>query len=160
MKIIGLDLSLTRTGVATQEGTSVLATPKKGYDRLRWIREQVLEACDGADLVVVEGPSYGSQGRAIHQIAGMWWLVTMAVDEKYPLAVAPPSTIKRYATGRGNANKDAMMLATARKFDWFGGDNNEADALWACAMGHEWAEDPIVTMPKASRIALEGVAWP
>ncbi len=160
MNVIGLDLSLTSTGVATQTETSVLICKLRGYPRLRWIRDAVVERCADADLVVVEGPSYHSTGSAIHQIAGMWWMVTMAVDEQHPMAVAPPSTIKRFATGRGNADKDAMLLAAARRFDWFDGDNNQADALWACAMGHEWIKESIVTLPRTHRVALDGVAWP
>ena len=46
----------------------------------------------------------------------------------------PVGTIKRHATGKGNANKDAMMAA-ARARGFSPADDNEADAiailLWA-----------------------------
>jgi len=46
----------------------------------------------------------------------------------------PVGTIKRFATGKGNANKAAMMEA-ARKRGFSPTDDNEADAiailLWA-----------------------------
>lgn len=39
-------------------------------------------------------------------------------------------TIKKYATGKGNANK-AMMIESARSnLGYHGKDDNEADALW------------------------------
>jgi Holliday junction resolvasome RuvABC endonuclease subunit len=51
-----------------------------------------------------------------------------------PYAGVPVGTIKRHATGKGNANKDAMMAA-ARARGFSPADDNEADAiailLWA-----------------------------
>jgi hypothetical protein len=45
-----------------------------------------------------------------------------------PYQGVPVGTIKRFATGRGNANKTAMIAAMqARGFH--PGDDNEADAL-------------------------------
>lgn len=41
----------------------------------------------------------------------------------------PVGTIKRHATGRGNADKNEMMVA-ARVRGWSPSDDNEADALW------------------------------
>ena len=51
-----------------------------------------------------------------------------------PYAGVPVGTIKRHATGKGNANKDAM-IASARARGFSPADDNEADAiailLWA-----------------------------
>ena len=51
-----------------------------------------------------------------------------------PYQGVPVGTIKRHATGKGNANKDAM-IAAARARGFSPGDDNEADAiailLWA-----------------------------
>ena len=41
----------------------------------------------------------------------------------------PVGTIKKHATGKGNAGKPAMMDA-ARERGWSFKDDNEADALW------------------------------
>ena len=38
--------------------------------------------------------------------------------------------IKRHATGKGNANKEAMVKAAEEKLGVAVGDDNEADALW------------------------------
>jgi Holliday junction resolvasome RuvABC endonuclease subunit len=38
--------------------------------------------------------------------------------------------IKKFATGKGNANKAAMIEAAKNKLDYPGKDDNEADALW------------------------------
>jgi Holliday junction resolvasome RuvABC endonuclease subunit len=177
MFILGLDLSLTSTGVAaistapagcTPTGVTQPIRPKKltGYERLRFIRRHVrgeIVRCL-PDLVVVEGPSYGSVGRGQHERGGLWWIVMESIDDLgIPIAIAPPSNIKKYATGFGggqNAGKDAVMLQACRRFDWFAGGNDEADALWAAAMGCEWLGEPVVEMPKEHRKALDGVEWP
>lgn len=167
MKVVGLDLSLTSTGCATG-GHTLPLRPKKmaGYERLRWLRQGVLDFlwAVAPDLVVVEGPSFGSTGSSFHQLGGMWWYITEAVDGTgVPLAVAPPSSIKRFATGKGGgveAGKDYVLAAAVRRFDWFSGGNDEADALWACAMGHHHGGDPIVEVPKTHLTGLDGVAWP
>lgn len=38
--------------------------------------------------------------------------------------------IKKHATGKGNANKDAMIYAAKTKLNYTGNDDNEADAMW------------------------------
>src|SRR4051794_3668552 len=165
--VVGLDLSLTSTGLATGGHTEALRPKKlRGYPRLRALRDGVLEFLGKVqpDLVVVEGPSYGSTGSSFHQLAGLWWFITEAVDATgVPLAVASPSSIKRYATGAGGgakASKDFVLASAVRRFDWFDGGNDEADALWACALGYAHLGDPIVEVPKDHQTALAGVEWP
>lgn len=167
MSVIGLDLSLTSTGVATNRGTVALRPKKlRGYERLRWLRDGVLANVHEhqPSLVVVEGPSYGSTGNTFHQLAGWWWIATEAiVSAGYALAVAPPSSLKRFALGVGGgpkAGKDFMVAQAVRRFSWFDGGNDEADALWACAIGYERLGRPIVDVPKTHLTALEGVEWP
>lgn len=167
MIVLGLDLSLTSTGVAGSTWTEAIQ-PKKlsRWERLRYI-------CDGVrayvtdfapDLVVVEGPSYNSQGGHQHERGGLWWMATEVIDSRaISIASAPPTNIKKYATGVGGgpkAGKDFVMLAAARHFSWFDGGNDEADALWACAMGYDHLEAPLTKMPAVNRQALEKVDWP
>jgi Holliday junction resolvasome RuvABC endonuclease subunit len=167
---IGLDLSLTGTGVASSRGwTRVLHPPAKarGHVRLDWIRDQVLEHVGSVDehLVVVEGPSYGNQGAGRqsghHERAGLWWLITHALWKRgIDYAVASPAGRAKYATGKGNAAKADVVREVTRRFAWFAGGEDEADALVLAAMGADWLGRPLVTMPQAHRKALEAVAWP
>ena len=46
-----------------------------------------------------------------------------------------PATLKRFATGKGNATKDATLAAAIRRFGFEGDDNNAADAWLLRAMG-------------------------
>ena len=41
-----------------------------------------------------------------------------------------PSEVKKHATGKGNANKDAMIRAAQKKWRKVIEDDNTADALW------------------------------
>jgi len=165
---IGLDLSLTATGIATVYETTVLK-PKKltGLPRMRWIEETVYDyviASDPPDaepIIAVEGPSYGSVGRGQHERGGLWWHVVERLDaEGFSVVVIPPTVLKKYATGKGNAGKDEVLLAASRRFDWFSGGNDEADALWLAAIGMELIESPVVAMPAANRSGIAAkVTW-
>lgn len=167
MIVLGLDLSLTSTGIAGADWTEVLK-PKKNlsFERLRFLRDGVAEYLEifQPDLVVVEGPSYNSTGGHEHERGGCWWLVMERVDWLgIPIGVAPPTNIKKYATGVGGgpkSGKDFVVLSAARHFPWFEGGNDEADALWACAMGYDHLTEPLAKMPAVNRTALEKVAWP
>jgi len=168
--VIGLDLSLTATGVAHMRGDQVVtdtitppANRRAGLLRLRWLRDHLLELIGAPALVVVEGPSYGSTGAGQHDRAGLYWLVLDGLWSRgVPVAVAPPANVKRYATGAGGgpkASKDAVLLAAARRFPGFDGDNNAADALWLAAMGTDRLTGATV-VPAAHREALAKCTWP
>ena len=48
-----------------------------------------------------------------------------------PYTRIPVGTVKKHATGKGNADKTAMLLAAATRWgSWPIADDNEADALW------------------------------
>lgn len=167
-RILGLDLSLTCTGVAGNAGwTDTLKPPAKfrGHDRLNWILNRIDDFIRVANLVVVEGPSYGNQGQqrqsGHHERAGLWWLTTHALWQRgIPTAVVPPAVVKQFATGKGNADKAAMLLAVARRFEWFTGGEDEADALWLVAAGAQHLGVPMVELPKAQVSALVKAQWP
>jgi len=167
--VVGLDLSLTSTGWARINTTTETGriTPKgTGHDRLGHILEDIFRIVFDADLITVEGPSFGS-GQAIrqnghHERAGLWWLVTHHLwVVGVPFAVIPPATLKRYATGKGNATKDAVLAAAIRRYPQVGFDgNDQADALILAAMGADHLGQPIATMPGVQRAALNAVEWP
>lgn len=162
-RVLGLDLSLTCSGVAGIGWADVIKPPAKmrGHDRLAFISAAVVDRLLGVDLVLVEGPSFGSQGSSYHQLAGLWWLITHALwNHGSRVAIVPPSALKKYATGKGNAGKDVVMREVARRFAWFNGDNNAADAAVLAEMGAAWLGAPTVTVPATHRVALDKCEWP
>ncbi|HZM83805.1 MAG TPA: hypothetical protein VFC19_49435 [Candidatus Limnocylindrales bacterium] len=166
MNVLGIDLSLAATGLATADedhnhSAWAFKTKETGAARMRAIRAQVLLNARDADLVVIEGPSYGSTGGGAHERAGLWWLVVERLDrDGVPVAIIPPATLKKFATGSGKADKDAVLLATARRFPSFSGDNNAADALWLAAAGAEHLGHPLVQLPRDQTAVLMKVNWP
>jgi Holliday junction resolvasome RuvABC endonuclease subunit len=163
--VIGLDPSLTHFGIASSRGwTRVLKPASRGHVRLQQLRDDILEAIP-ADvvLVVIEGPSYGSQARQAghHERAGLWWLVAHTMWKRgIDYAVAAPAARAKYATGKGNAAKADVVREVTRRFDWFTGAEDEADALVLAAMGADWLGHPIAPMPQTHRKALDAVRWP
>lgn len=168
--VVGLDLSLTGTGIAHMRGdqavTDTIEPPKNrrtGLLRLRWLRTELLALIGHPTLLVVEGPSYSSVGQGTHDRAGLYWLVLDGLwNRGIPVAVAPPANVKKYATGAGGGkagSKDAVLLAAARRYPSFTGDNNAADALWLAAMGTGYltGQHPV---PDSHHSALDKVAWP
>jgi Holliday junction resolvasome RuvABC endonuclease subunit len=163
-RVYGLDLSLTSTGIASNAGWADVIRPAaklRGHERLAFLRTEILDRSAGADLIAVEGPAFGAKGSAYHQLAGMWWLITHALWRRNDrVAIVPPSNVKRYATGKGNANKDDIMREVSRRFDWFQGGNDSADALILASLAADHLGVPMVVMPQTHRTALSGVEWP
>lgn len=170
--VTGIDLSLTATGVCAAKldwgirdwYTDTLKPPKmSGLPRLDWLVARIVEHCPAKALIVMEGPAFGAKGSAYHQLAGLWWIVRRELRLQRPdsaVAVVPPSNLKRIALGKGVGDKDAVMLATARRFPGFQGDNNAADALWLAVLGAQRMSKPLVELPAANLKALDGVTWP
>lgn len=172
--VIGLDLSLQATGIATPDGVLTIRSSGRAGASLRVRRARlhdlatrvcllVAEYAGSGALVVIEGPSFGSTTGSQHERAGLFWLV---IDELlsagHLVAEVPPTTLKKYATGKGQAKKGAMGDAAARRIPDVdtGGDDNMVDALWLRAMGCDHLGWPITPMPQAHRTALEAVRWP
>jgi hypothetical protein len=53
-----------------------------------------------------------------------------------------------------------VVREVTRRFAWFEGGEDEADALVLAAMGADWLDILSVTMPQTHRKALDAVAWP
>jgi crossover junction endodeoxyribonuclease RuvC len=169
--VVGLDLSLTATGIATPDGVCTrtskgkagasLADRRQRLLNLRLRIDMVLSPYEPA-LVVVEGPAFGSRDGHAHDRSGLWWgVVDWLTYNKVPVAEVPPALVKKYATGKGNAGKDEVLAAVVRRYpDVEVTNNNEADALVLRAMGCDWLGEPLATVPQTHRAALDKVAWP
>lgn len=185
MIIIGIDPSLTGTGIARVDTddrlvASTLTITTKGSATATYqqrTRRLSTLACrdigdialglpyvdeEIADLVIIEAPAYSKSNAGTSMLNGLWWMILNRLDVLgIPYAVAQPTTLKKYATGKGNASKDAVLLAVARRYPHIDvTDNNQADALVLAAMGADHHGQPLVELPHAHREALVKVAWP
>ena len=139
--VVGIDPSLTGTGLAYGGESEKILTTKAStvrgqLQRMNTIAHRVaLHVPDGA-LVVMEGPALGRGAQAWHHVlGGLWWiLAATVVNRGATLVEVPPKTLKKFATGNGNADK-AAMVAAVRARGFSPADDNEADAiailLWA-----------------------------
>lgn len=67
---------------------------------------------------------------AAHAYGGFWTALGTWCDEReIPLIGHEVAAIKKFATGRGNANKGAMILAAEERWGVVVADDNEADAI-------------------------------
>jgi Holliday junction resolvasome RuvABC endonuclease subunit len=161
IRVVGCDPSLTALGLATPEGPRTLTTRLRGPVRLAWLRDEVLTALDLHDdptawtaLAAVEGYSYDS-GHAAHQLGELGGVLRLAFwERRIPYVVIPPSTLKQYATGRGNAGKEEVLAAAIRRLGYQGHDHNQADALWLRAMAMDHYGHPLCAIPATQRAAL------
>lgn len=167
MRIMGLDLSMTATGVAFPDGTTAVIKPRgRGYARLLGIEERISAAVriGRPDLAVIEDIRDGLKGDAAKVIpmvhtAALLPLLRYGV----PFAFVNSSTLKLYATGYGSSDKASMAVAAltyaGREFTADkGGD--QCDAWWLRAAGHAAYGEPVARMPKANEDALRKVDWP
>ena len=154
MNLIAYDLSLTCTGWATPTQTGTLVPPEsvgKGVERLQWIR----------DKVTIEGYAFGRANRAaaLGELGGVVRLALHEAEIRY--VVLSPSTIKKLATGKGNAAKPAVLVEAVKRLGYDGSDDNESDAMWLLEAALQHYEFPErVQLPKAHLVALAVVQWP
>ncbi|GHB15419.1 hypothetical protein GCM10018777_56870 [Streptomyces albogriseolus] len=173
--VIGVDPSLTATGVASSNGwcTVVGWTDKKRpitalphpdrREALQHVRTLVLDTIGRPDLVVMELPAVSRSGGGAHERGWLWWeIYNYLVAREIPTGLMTPNARALYATGKGNAGKGAVVDSIARRFPaWTTeGNDNAADAVALMAAGRDWLGHPITDMPKTHRAALDKATWP
>lgn len=164
--VIGLDLSLTCTGVAGA-GWADHIRPKNltGHERLAFLVEEIGSFVRSADLAVIEGPSFGGGVKHRHEdLAGLRVMVRQwCWSHRIRYAVVPPSCRALYAAGRGNASKGEVRSAVAERYgiELEGRARyDEADAYVLAAMGRHWAGHPLAPVPAKNSTGLAGCQWP
>jgi crossover junction endodeoxyribonuclease RuvC len=142
MNFCGIDPSLTGTGIAVVSGRKLLYSDRieppdqmRGVQRLAYLRQCVNDRLARVlvSAVCVEGYSFSSKQTRAHA-TGEWGGVlrlTLA-DHALPTFEFAPSSLKLYATGKGNA-KGKEPMAEALDL-YFGGcmglSHDEVDAVW------------------------------
>ncbi|WP_304455912.1 hypothetical protein [Nocardiopsis sp. YSL2] len=171
-RVVGLDLSVTATGVAFDNGAQDFIGPQADGDaRILDIREAVRIVVGGCppgtrginrwvDLVVIEDiPPV--RAKAIGMLGMVHGVVrALLMDNGIPYALVPPSSLKKYATGRGGAGKPDMRMELFKRTGDDVRDDNAVDAAWLRYMGLDALGHPEVHLPKGHREGLAKIAWP
>lgn len=160
--VLGLDLSITGTGICepVAGATTTIHPWSKGDDRLVEIRNLIVAHLrPHVDLAVIEGPVLRSQSAL--PLAMLHGAVRVAlISNKTPYLLVAPATLKVYATGRGNAQKPDMRMELFKRTGLDLADDNQVDAKWLWALGHDLAGTPVIDLPKTHRRALDKLALP
>jgi Holliday junction resolvasome RuvABC endonuclease subunit len=173
-RIIGIDPSLTNTGVATIAWPDADTAPTIAlrrvasaghlddpwpvrHQRLHDLTSRICEDVQAGDVVAIEAPAYSQSQGSAHDRAGLWWLVyTHLTREMYASVIVVSIQARiRYALGKGSGSKDAVLAAVVRRYlDLVEvRTNDEADALLCAALVARKAGQPIESSLPAPCIA-------
>lgn len=133
MKILALDIA-TKTGWKTETASGVWdLKPNRGESegmRVVRFKSKVRELInlENIDLVVYERPAgfHKSSLMVASEMVGV--LKDLCLELKIDYACYSATEIKKFATGKGNANKEAMIKA-AKDLGFNPADDNEADSI-------------------------------
>lgn len=75
------------------------------YNITSWVMDKLQED----DVVYMEGYSMGSTGRVFNIAENTGILKHYMWKRKYTYNVVPPTVVKKFATGKGNANKELLQ---------------------------------------------------
>lgn len=132
-KILSLDIA-TKTGWKTETSSGVWnLKPNRGESEgMRVVRFKAkvreLIQLENIDLIAYERPAgmHKSSIMVASEMVGV--LKDLCIELNINLACYSATEIKKFATGKGNANKEAM-IAAATKLGYNPQDDNEADAI-------------------------------
>lgn len=159
--VVGIDPSLTGTGIAYIDGTTtVVRTKMTGDSRLLAIANAVATAVEDEPLLAVleDLPTHAHGAGKTGMVQGVVRLALL--ENRIDYVTVTPATLKKFATGNGGANKGDMRMELYKRVGIDLADDNEVDAWWLRALGHHLIDDPIVDLPKAHTAALAKVAVP
>jgi crossover junction endodeoxyribonuclease RuvC len=135
-RYVGIDPS-SKTGLAiidnqgnvinTQDVTTkVKVDPQRFSD----IAEKIMDELEPNDIITIEGFSYGSKGKGVSFQYGLGWIIRhMLIERGYEYTEVPPTSVKKFATGKGNTKKDEMVLPIYKKWGFEHSSDNVRDAF-------------------------------
>ena len=164
--VVGLDLSLTSTGIAHFDEVSVIRSSSKGMQRIDEIRNTVMGVIGFMDdpLVVIEGYAFAKKtahAAALGELGGVirWTLFTEGIQ----YVEVPPTSRAKFASGRGNAPKSEVVSAVSARtgmvFSGAGADDL-CDAFVLQEMGVVGCGGERFSWPKAQLEVAEKIEWP
>lgn len=166
--IAGVDASLSAFGIALPAGDLLTLKPKAGAAEPARRLHELARAVERAlrlhpprpELVLIEGYDLHPRGiTSAHRLAELGGVIRLRLFELgVPYLEIPPASLKRYATGNGNANKDRMIDA-ARALGATPADHDQADAFLLRHLGRAaYGLEPTIA-PHAAEI-VAAFTWP
>jgi len=151
---IGLDLSLTRTGMCAITGTAIefyTLSPKPagiyGAPRLDWLIKEIDAVATqhgNIHAVAIEGYSFNSQNQAhkMGELGGLvrWWFYKLRI----PTLLVSPKTMQKFVTGRGDNPNPKEVVRECIRETWgvFTNNEDESDAGGCAMVAQAWRTRP------------------
>lgn len=152
MGTIGIDPGLTSTAVVVLDDKArlVLSRTILSFPGKTWLRrvqrlqtigmdlvnifDDIYHECGHAVRVVLEGYSYGSKFQS-HQLGELGYVIRRSLYEYHPETtwIVPPTKIKKFVTGMGNAGKELVAGVIEDKWGLSFDTLDQSDAC-ACAL--------------------------
>lgn len=137
MRILGVDQSFKKTGLVVRETNNpdmihcelfkALDITDNRYKAAVELAKRIKKIVDdyNVDKVCIEELSYGSMGNNTRDLGGLFYIVMvhLTVEHNTDVQVVNPKTLKKWATGRGNAKKEEMIDAVPQEIKNIFGDN-------------------------------------
>lgn len=177
VRVTGVDLGMGATGVAQIHGplavTAVIHPPGPDREsahhhglhyRAEVLADEVLDACRGSHLILIESPitTRRSADSAQIKVHGVWAIVTYRLYQAgLDWVDVAPAQLQAYATGKGRAGKTLVAVAAGRRYPDVDIVSEDAcDALVLAAMGADWLGSPLAPVPARHREVLDRLRWP
>ena len=174
--VVGLDLSLCKSGITIiQEDGKVLFSglikskpvgdlPINEVKRIKKIAEDIMLKIDeilpdkNPDLIVIENLAFMARNTtSLVQLAGLSFLLRILMEEfSWPFILVAPTSLKKYTTGKGNSDKNLMMMSTYKDYGFESLDDNICDSYMLSLCGLSLLGKPLknMTVPQQEVINL------
>lgn len=152
---MGIDQSYTSSGccviengITTYVGTISSDATEDFFDRAWYVAQEIIKLveCYNPTYIFMEDLAFSSIGNATRQLGGLQYVIVTSIRKQLnrEVTLVPPTTLKKFATGKGNSKKDEMYISlpsdvkdllTAKKFKKTKGLGDVVDAYWLAMYG-------------------------
>jgi crossover junction endodeoxyribonuclease RuvC len=146
--IVAIDPSLTGLGVMaisaagkmeyyeyTSKSAKTLESRLRRYNELSLSVKNILK-CHVPDLCLIEGYSFGSKGSSVITLGEFGGILRNSIVGIADVTVeVPPTVLKKFITGKGNAKKLDVVSTLSAKYGFTFKSDNHADAFGLAQLG-------------------------
>lgn len=144
MDYVGVDISLVSTGLVTINDDGVLVsertikskplgkTPTDELVRLADIRDRIMSNMPvDIGMVCIEGLAFGVRNAtALAQLSGLNYMLREFLHRMHvPFCIVAPTSLKKFATGRGNSDKNMVMMEVFKRWGFSASNSDTSDAF-------------------------------
>lgn len=152
--VMAIDPSLNSSGVAYRRRGTLVAScigsgGHKGLRRIAYVRDCVAQYLDrvSPSLVVFEGYALGFRGKSntifdLGELGGT--LKLLILERGIDILLVPPTTLKMFITGKGNADKAAVSIAVQRTLGVTFSTSDQYDAAGLFTMGEAYLDSRLL----------------